>query len=66
MTVKMMDAKELGIILVWEKAGPEGVMLFEGTATTRAIASEFPSQRLTKREVLAKQSRKMLHIKDWN
>jgi hypothetical protein len=36
------------------KAGPEGVMLFEGTATTRAIASEFPSQRLTKREVLAK------------
>jgi hypothetical protein len=36
------------------KAGPEGVMLFEGRATTRAIPSEFPSQRLTKREVLAK------------
>jgi hypothetical protein len=48
------------------KAGPEGVMLFEGTATTRAIPSEFPSQRLTKREVLAKQSIKILHIKDWN
>jgi hypothetical protein len=47
------------------KADPEGVMLFEGTAT-RAIASEFPSQRLTKREVLAKRSRKILHIKDWN
>ncbi len=31
------------------KAGPEGVMLFEGTATATAtataIASEFPSQR---------------------
>jgi hypothetical protein len=48
------------------KAGPEGVLLFEGTATTRAIPSEFPSQRLTKREVLAKQSIKILHIKDWN
>jgi hypothetical protein len=38
------------------KAGPEGVMLFEGTATATAtaIASEFPSQRLTKREMLAK------------
>jgi hypothetical protein len=48
------------------KAGLEGVMLFEGTTTTRAIASEFPSQRLTKREVLAKRSRKILHIKDWN
>jgi hypothetical protein len=48
------------------KAGPEGVMLFEGTATTRAIASEFPSWRLTKREVLVKRSMKILDIKDWN